>query len=269
METTQVKKFSGSASMQGDLWGDRIRDWADIQEGHSRPLFDDVLRASQVHPGIEHLDVGCGAGLAAYLSVQKGANVWGIDAAAGLVAIAKDRIPGGDFRVGEMEDLPYDDRSFDVVTGFNSFQYAADPVHALQEARRVSRPGATVVVATWGNPGDCEAAAYIQALGTLIPSPPPGTPGPFALSEEGQLAEFAAKAGLTPVRVKDVECPWTYSDLGTALRGLISAGPAVKAVRNSGEALVREALVQVLAPYRNASGVYRMENRFRYLIARA
>ena len=270
MQTIQETKFfTGSATIQGDLWGERARDWADIQEGMGRPLFEDALQKAGVHPGIEHLDVGCGSGMVAQISLKKGANVWGIDATPRFVALAKDRTPGGDFRVGEMEELPYEDRSFDVVTGFNSFQYAANPVRALKEALRVSRHGGTLIIATWGNPEDCEAAAYFRALGTLVPPPPPGAPGPFALSQDGRLEALAIESGLTPVRVEDVECPWTYPDLETALRGLLSPGPAVKAVRNSGVALVREALVKVLAPFRNASGVYRMENTFRYLIARA
>jgi hypothetical protein len=42
--------------------------------------------------------------------------------------------------------LPFSDHGFDVVTGFNSFQYAGNPIVALGEARRVTRPGGTVVI---------------------------------------------------------------------------------------------------------------------------
>lgn len=45
-----------------------------------------------------------------------------------------------------MEELPFANKVFDVVTGFNAFQYAADPVAALAEARRVTKPGGTIVV---------------------------------------------------------------------------------------------------------------------------
>lgn len=44
------------------------------------------------------------------------------------------------------EALPFPDQVFDVVTGFNVFQYAANPEAALGEARRVARPGALVAV---------------------------------------------------------------------------------------------------------------------------
>ena len=71
-----------------------------------------------------------------------------------------ERLPGRDFRVGEMQTLPYADQSFDVVTGFNSFQVAASPIDALREARRVARRAGTVVIATWGPPEDCEAAGH-------------------------------------------------------------------------------------------------------------
>ncbi len=56
-----------------------------------------------------------------------------------------------------MESLPYEDGSFDVVTGLNAFQFAADPAHALRAAGRVARRGAPLVIATWGRPEQCEA----------------------------------------------------------------------------------------------------------------
>src|SRR5205814_1806979 len=123
----------------------------------------------------------------ASLATKRGAKVTGLDAAAPLVEIARTRVPEGDFRVGELEQLPYADGSFDLVTGFNSFQYAAEPVNALQEARRVVRGDGRVVIAVWGKPEQCELADYLAALGALLPPPPPGAPGPWALSEDGAL----------------------------------------------------------------------------------
>ena len=104
---------------------------------------------------------------------------------------------GGDFRVGEIEDLPYPDGSFDVVTGFNCFQFAADPVKALREAKRVARPGGRVAMLVWGRAEDCKTAATLAALSRLLPPPQPGSAGPFALSEPGKVDDLVAQAGLT------------------------------------------------------------------------
>jgi len=78
-------------------------------------------------------------------------------------------VPFGDFHLDELEDLPFDDASFDTVSGFNSLQFAASPVRALREARRVARPGAPIGITIWGNPEDCQARAYLAALGALLP----------------------------------------------------------------------------------------------------
>jgi hypothetical protein len=66
-----------------------------------------------------------------------------------------------------------------------------------------------------------------------------------------------------------VSCPFEFPDLETALRGLLSAGPAVRAIKTAGEEAVRDAVAVALEPYCLPSGEYRMENRFRYVIASA
>ena len=260
---------AGSAVLQGELWGARARDYAEIQEPTFLPLYQDVLRRAELAGAGTLLDVGCGPGLATQTFARKIGNVAGIDASAPFIEIARARVPAGDFRVGEMEALPYADDSFDVVTGFNAFQYAASPVNALREARRVARPAGVIVVAVWGSPELCDAAGHLKALGPLLPPPPPGAPGPFALSDEDRLKAFAADAGLAPLAVVDVPCPWIYADLETALRGMLSAGPVERAIRTSGFERVRDAVVGAIAQYRTASGGYHMNNVFRYLIARA
>jgi SAM-dependent methyltransferase len=258
---------TGSAAVQGELWGARAHDWAEVQEPAQRDLYPPVLDAAGVGAGTALLDAGCGSGVAAAIAHARGATVSGIDAAPPAIEIARDRVPGADFRVGELEALPYDDDSFDVVTGFASFQYAADPVNALREARRVARPGGVVAIVTWGRAEDCEAAAIIRALGSLLPPPPPGAPGPFALSTPGALEELARQARLTRGRAGEFTTRWEYSDRETALRAHLSSGPAAKAIRAVGEERVAAALSDAIAPFRTAAGGYALENSWRYLLA--
>jgi SAM-dependent methyltransferase len=168
-----------------------------------------------------------------------------------------------------MEELPFADGTFDVVTGFNSFQYASSPVAAVKEAKRVARKGGYVVAMAWGRPETCEAAGHLKAVGSLLPPPPPGAPGPFALSVDGALEKLMRDAALAPEGTFDVDAPWAYPDLSSALRGMLSAGPAVRAIRHSGEQRVAEAVTAAIEPYRTESGGYLLRNQYRYVVARS
>jgi SAM-dependent methyltransferase len=257
---------AGNAAIQGELWSARADDWATIQEAQVAPAFEAGLDALGVGPSTRLLDAGCGAGLVLRLAADRGADVAGLDASAGLLAHARRRVPGAPIVQGELEALPYDDASFDVVTGFNSFQYAARPDVALAEATRVLRPGGRVLLLTWGRAEDCDAAAYLAALGRRLPPPPPGSAGPFALSADGALAGLLDAAGLALERVADVACEWAYPDERTAVAGLMAAGPVVAAIRHAGEEAVRGDTVAFLRPFRQADGGYRLTNVFRYAI---
>lgn len=256
----------GTAKVQGQIWGTRATDWADVQESVGIPMYEAVLQKTGVRKGTEVLDIGCGSGIFCEMAAQRGARVSGLDASPSLLEIARKRVPDGDFRTGEMEELPYADRTFDVVTGLSSFQFAANPVTALQEASRVSRTG-TIVVAVFGKPEESESTAYVAAMGSLVPPPPPGAPGPFALSADGALEALAERAGLKPGVVETIACPWDYRDDETALRGLLSSGPAIRAVQVQGEDVVRRAILDALAPFKTSSGGYHLSNSFRYMIA--
>lgn len=250
-------------------WGARAHDWADIQEGACRPVYLAVFERVGLRPGAAYLDAGCGAGMAAQIAAERGARVSGLDAADNLLAIARTRVPDADLRIGDLESLPFPDHTFDLVTGFNSFQFAGNPATALAEAKRVAKPGAHVVIMTWGKPDGMEATSLIAALRPLLPPPPPGAPGPFALSDEAALRAFASGAGLDPADVFDVDSPWQYANLATALRGLKSHGGAARAIEHSSEEAVDSAHAQALAPFRQADGSYRIGATFRCLLARA
>ena len=145
----------GSATAMAELCGERARDWADVLEGWNGwgiPIYRHVLERIPVGPGTAVLDVGCGAGRFCRMAADRGARVAGIDATEPLLDIARERVLDGDFRVGDMEELPWADDSFDVITGFNSFFIASDMVNALREVSRVARPGAGVAMSVFGRP---------------------------------------------------------------------------------------------------------------------
>jgi SAM-dependent methyltransferase len=259
----------GNAAIQGDLWGAQARDWADLQEPLMLQLYAAVLEGCAPVPGARMLDVGCGSGLFCGLARDKGLVPAGIDAAEPLLAIARERFPGIRFDQGEMESLPWPDASFDLVTGNNSFQYAADPVAALREARRVMNASGRLSIQVWGAAEHCDMATYMAALGSVLPPPPPGAPGPFALSVPGALEALIERAGLVPERVADVDVVFDFADATIALRALKASGPAIRAARHAGDAAVTQAVSKAMAPYQESDGHVRYRNRFRYLIARA
>jgi SAM-dependent methyltransferase len=263
-ETTE-----GSAPLHGPLWGRRARDWAELQEPLQRPLYEAGLRLTGIGPGASVLDVGCGCGLFCRLAADTGASVSGIDASAPSIEIAKERVPDGEFQVGDLQFLPYADGRFDVVTGFNSFQFAADPRAALAGAGRVAKPGAPVFVLVWGREERTELVAVLEALRPLLPPAPPGAPGPFALSHEGALEELVAAAGLTPRKSGYLDATFEYRDEETAVRAALSSGAGARAIAEAGEDAARQALAEHVRPFRRGDGAYRLETEWRYLVASA
>ncbi len=258
----------GTADVQGELWSGNPQDWADLQEIFFAPMYEAVLDHAGLTSGARVLDVGCGAGLFCARAAKRGAAVSGFDAAEGLLAFARKRTPAGDFRRGDMEELPFGDGQFDLVSGFNSFQYAADPINALKQAKRAAKRDGKVSMAVWGAAKDCQAAAIVKAMGSLLPPPPPGTPGPFALSEPGVMEDMLSKAGLTPGKPEDVDTPFDFSSEDDAYRGFAASGPGIRIVRQFGADKLRAALLPALAPFKSKTGSLHLDNRFRFIIAR-
>jgi SAM-dependent methyltransferase len=257
----------GSQAMQAALWGRNATDWASIQEATSQSNYDYALQQLHLSAGDNLLDVGCGAGLFCHLAAATGATVTGFDATETLLEQARKRSPKLTFIAGEMETLPFPDTSFGIVTGFNSFQYAASVPNAIAEAKRVLRPGGRLLAMIWGDKKDCEAASYLATIGSLLPPPPPGAPGPFALSEGHRLRELLTEAGFHVTGSADIPSIWDYPDTETAIKGLLSAGPATRAIDHSGFDKVNTTVREAVKPYIKTNGHVVYHNAFRVVTA--
>jgi SAM-dependent methyltransferase len=263
----------GSAGRWGPLFGAHAQDWAETWEsptGWGSPVYRHVLDRAMIGSGTMVLDCGCGAGRFARMAADRGGRVAGIDAAERFIAIATERTPEGDFRTGDLEALPWPDDSFDVVTGFSSFQFADDKVRALSEARRVSRALVVVVIPT-RVPESGIASVFVP----LFPLFPPDAlaamkdSGMFALSEAGRLDALLSAAGLAVQDDEEIDCAVTFHDTEDAVRAFIGAGPMQLAIMHSGERAIDEAIRKALTPFNEADGRVTLPAWYRVVVTRA
>jgi SAM-dependent methyltransferase len=234
-----------------------------------RPTYEAALERSGLQPGWRALDVGCGAGAFLQLAAERDAEPSGIDASEGLIAFAHRRLPGADLRVGEMEELPWQDDSFDLVTGFNSFFFANDLVAALREAGRVAKPGAPVVIQVWGPHERCDLETMKTVARPFLPPRPADAPPEPDLSQPGLLRELAGLAGLTPESEFDTTWAFVYPDAESLGRAMIAVAGLALIAGPEREQELTGAIVDGLAAYRMQDGSYRLSNQYNFLIARA
>jgi SAM-dependent methyltransferase len=222
-------------------------EWAYLFEPYARPANERVFELLGVGTGTRLVDIACGSGLAANLARRRGAEVSGVDAAGALIAIARARTPDGDFRVGDMFALPFDDESFDVATSFNGIWKGCEA--AVVEARRVLVARGRFGMTFWGrferlglmpyflkvieHSGTSHAAASIEQGDTGRP---------------GVVEEMLESAGFRFLQRGSVEVVNEWPDVQTAVRALAAAGPSIPPIEAIGYEALCDSLSEVLAP---------------------
>ena len=129
---------------------------AAVLSAHSRRGAEDsaAYLLPHLNVGMDLLDVGCGpATITADLAERVApGRVVGLDAASGALeaaraTLAERDLPAGvELTDGDIMSLPFDDGTFDVAHAHQVLQHLSDPVGALAEMRRVTRPSGIVAV---------------------------------------------------------------------------------------------------------------------------
>ena len=251
-----------SAAIDGVPRGTRRQDWPPLPEPEHRPLHRAVLTALGPVAGARLLDVGCGVGLMLRSAESRGALVSGVDTAVELLEIARWALPDADLRVGDVDALPFDNGTFDVVTACTAVPHGGvDRTAVLAELVRVVRPGGRVAVGGWVHPAGCWAQDFAAQLRRLT------LREPVDLDADPGLDADLRAAGLTVVAAGDVGCLAVYPDLSAAWTALLGSEQLLTAIRVAGERAVHDAFLASVEPAVTPDGTVRLSKAFRYAVA--
>jgi ubiquinone/menaquinone biosynthesis C-methylase UbiE len=154
-------------------------------------ISETLADSADLRAGSRVLDVACGNGNTTLAAARSGTHAVGVDYVPQLLVGARQRAlaEGLDatFVLGDAEDLPAEDSSFDAVVSALGVMFAPDHARAASEIVRVARPGATVALASWRPSGFI--GQLFRTIASHVP-PPPGVSSPMLWGTEEHLQEL-------------------------------------------------------------------------------
>jgi ubiquinone/menaquinone biosynthesis C-methylase UbiE len=144
------------------------------------------------------LDVACGNGNATIPAAKTGAKTTGLDITPELLEAGKKAaVEAGveiEWIVGDAQDLPFDDASFDVVTSVFGCMFAPDHRRTAEELVRVLKPGGRMVVTAWRPEGNF--GRMFRTIASHMPAPPEGFQPPPLWGMEEHVREIFEGTGI-------------------------------------------------------------------------
>ena len=214
------------------------------------PLFIDFVGVREAD---KVLDVGCGTGsLAATLAgVTKASKIVGLDPSSGFIEYARSQ--NNDlrvaFEVGDAQEIPFPDASFDRCMALLAVDYIPDARKAALEMRRVTKKNGVVATAMWDRSRDNELEnCFWDAALAIDPNAKRSAARQGSYGSAEALSELWSGSGLTQVEVAGITVPcWVsrFDELWQPYLG--SQGGPIRAFMESLSADRREAFREAMS----------------------
>ncbi len=213
----QIEYWNGQA---GDTWV-RAQERLDAM---LEPLSSIVLDKAAACSGERVIDVGCGCGATSLALAASGAEVWGVDISAPMLARARERAAGLSNVVFSKADAATAQLTADHQLIFSRFgvMFFSDPLLAFKNLHSGLSDDGRMVFMCWQaaqvNPWITIAGRAIQPF--LPPAEPvdPKAPGPFAFADKDYLNTLLVDAGFSHIEINPVSADLHVGDDLESLR---------------------------------------------------
>ncbi|MGH7662311.1 MAG: class I SAM-dependent methyltransferase [Vulcanimicrobiaceae bacterium] len=162
-----------------------------LTQERTAPAAGQLVKHAGIRAGQRVLDVACGTGVVAVTAARRGAHVTGLDLTPELLERAKENAEIAEVTVtwmeGDVEELPFANESFDVVTSQFGHIFAPRPDVALAQMLRVLKRGGTLAINTWAS--EMFTGRSMRLLASYTPPSPAGALSPALWGDPNVVRE--------------------------------------------------------------------------------
>ena len=161
------------------------------------PYADELVARVPAREGLRVLELACGTGVVTKRlreALPASASLVATDLNEAMTNYARSAVPatGIDWRVADMQSLPFGDASFDVVVCQYGLMFPPDKPQAFREARRVLAPGGVLLANVWGSLDENPAMDVMNQALERVYRTIPGVPTPYGYARDRVAADIAA-----------------------------------------------------------------------------
>jgi SAM-dependent methyltransferase len=201
----QAKAWAGA---EGRYWAAHAERFDASMAGYRLPFLD----AARIEDGDRVLDIGCGTGQTtrdAALRAGTGGAL-GVDLSGQMIDVARmlavlEAVPNVRFERADAQIHPFPAGRFDIVISRTGAMFFGRPDAAFANLANALRPGGRLALLCWqpARRNEWFRAFYTTLTGAPeLPTPPPGTPGPFSMSDPAQVRTLLRSAGFVDIEFK-------------------------------------------------------------------
>ena len=256
----QLRAWDGG---EGEYWADNAEYFDRSVAGYHERLF----AVAAIGERDRVLDVGCGTGQTTRDAARAASagSALGVDLSSRMLDCARRRageenVSNVTFAQADAQIHPFEAGAYDVAISRTGAMFFGDPAAAFNNIGRALRPGGRLVLVTWQPLPGTEWIREISgalAAGRVLPTPSPGAPGPFSLSEPDRVRALLTSAGFADVELEGATASmWFGNDADDGHRFVLGLmGWMLEGLDAAGRARAIDALHATMAAHETPDGV--------------